>query len=95
QWFDLVNEAREDLATLMVMEQGKPISEARGEIAYAASFMEFYAEETKRPNIEGVTSHLPDAEVELWREPVGVAALITPWNFPCAMITRKATAAMA
>ncbi|MAX46597.1 MAG: NAD-dependent succinate-semialdehyde dehydrogenase [Rhodospirillaceae bacterium] len=95
RWFDLVNEAREDLATLMVMEQGKPISEARGEIAYAASFMEFYAEETKRPNIEGVTSHLPDAEVELWREPVGVAALITPWNFPCAMITRKATAAMA
>ena len=95
RWFDLVNEAREDMATLMVMEQGKPISEARGEIAYAASFMEFYAEETKRPNIEGVTSHLPDAEVELWREPVGVAALITPWNFPCAMITRKATAALA
>src|SRR5690606_39218900 len=57
--------------------------------------IEFYAEEAKRPNIEGVTSHLPDAEVELWREPVGVAALITPWNFPCAMLTRKATAALA
>ncbi|NMM45653.1 NAD-dependent succinate-semialdehyde dehydrogenase [Rhodospirillaceae bacterium KN72] len=94
-WFDEVRAAREDLATVMVLEQGKPLSEARGEIDYAAAFMEFYAEETKRPNIEGVTSHLPDAEVELWREPVGVAALITPWNFPCAMITRKAAAAMA
>lgn len=95
RWFELVRDAKEDLAAIMVLEQGKPISEARGEIDYAASFMEFYAEETKRPNIEGVTSHLPDAEVELWREPVGVAALVTPWNFPCAMITRKATAAMA
>ncbi len=95
RWFEEVRDAKEDLARIMVLEQGKPISEARGEIDYAASFMEFYAEETKRPNIEGVTSHLPDAEVELWREPVGVAALITPWNFPCAMITRKATAAMA
>ena len=94
-WFDEVRNTREDLATIMVLEQGKPLSEARGEIDYAAAFMEFYAEETKRPNIEGVTSHLPDAEVELWREPVGVAALITPWNFPCAMITRKAAAAMA
>ena len=79
----------------MVLEQGKPISEARGEIDYAADFVEFYAEETRRPNIEGVTSHLPDAEVELWREPVGVAALITPWNFPAAMLTRKAAAALA
>ena len=86
---------REDLARIMTAEQGKPISEARGEIDYAASFVEFYAEETRRPNVEGVTSHLPDAEVELWREPVGVAALVTPWNFPCAMITRKAAAALA
>ncbi|HHX89896.1 MAG TPA: NAD-dependent succinate-semialdehyde dehydrogenase, partial [Paracoccus sp.] len=76
-------------------EQGKPLSEARGEIDYAASFVEFYAEEAKRPDIEGVTSHLPDAEVEVWREPVGVAALITPWNFPSAMLTRKAAAALA
>lgn len=95
RWFDLVCAAKEDLARIMVAEQGKPISEARGEIDYAASFMEFYAEESKRPNIEGVTSHLPGGEVELWREPVGVAALITPWNFPSAMITRKATAALA
>ncbi|WP_434053808.1 MAG: NAD-dependent succinate-semialdehyde dehydrogenase [Roseibium sp.] len=94
-WHDLIVANREDLAQIMTAEQGKPISEARGEIDYAASFVEFYAEETRRPNIEGVTSHLNTAEVELWREPVGVAALITPWNFPCAMITRKAAAAIA
>ena len=95
RWFDLMIEHREDLARIMVLEQGKPLSEARGEIDYAASFVEYYAEESKRPNIEGVTSHLPDAEVELWLEPVGVAALITPWNFPAAMLTRKAAAALA
>ena len=90
RWHAMIVEAKEDLARIMVAEQGKPISEARGEIEYAASFVQFYAEEALRPNIEGVTSHLPDAEMELWREPVGVAALVTPWNFPCAMITRKA-----
>ena len=95
RWFDLIIANKEDLAHIMTLEQGKPISEARGEIDYAASFVEFYAEEAKRPNIESVTSHLPDAEVEVWREPVGVAALVTPWNFPCAMITRKAAAALA
>mgnify|MGYP003132768961 CR=1 FL=1 len=95
RWYDLIMDAREDLALIMTAEQGKPISESRGEIAYAASFVEFFAEESKRPNIESVTSHLPDAEVEIWREPAGVAALITPWNFPSAMITRKAAAALA
>jgi len=95
RWFEAMAAARDDLAVLMTLEQGKPLSESRGEIDYAASFIEFYAEEAKRPNIEGVTSHLPDAEVEVWREPVGVAALVTPWNFPSAMITRKAAAAMA
>lgn len=95
RWFDLMTLHKEDLARIMVLEQGKPLSEARGEIDYAASFVEYYAEESKRPNIEGVTSHLPDAEVELWLEPVGVVALVTPWNFPCAMLTRKAAAAMA
>lgn len=95
RWFALIAGAREDLARLMTREQGKPLSESRGEIDYAASFVQFYAEEARRPNIEGVTSHLRDAEVELWREPAGVAALITPWNFPCAMITRKAAAALA
>jgi aspartate-semialdehyde dehydrogenase len=95
RWFELIMAHREDLALIMTLEQGKPISESRGEIDYAASFVEFYAEEAKRPNIESVTSHLRDAEVEVWREPVGVAALITPWNFPSAMITRKAAAALA
>lgn len=95
RWFDLMLDHKEDLARIMVLEQGKPLSEARGEIDYAASFVEYYAEEAKRPNIEGVTSHLPDAEVELWLEPVGVVALITPWNFPSAMLTRKAAAALA
>ncbi len=74
RWFKLQLKHKEDLARIMVLEQGKPISEARGEIDYGAAFVEFYSEEAKRPNIEGVTSHLPDAEVELWREPVGVAA---------------------
>jgi aspartate-semialdehyde dehydrogenase len=95
RWFELMRQHREDLARLMTIEQGKPLSEARGEIDYAASFLEFYAEEARRPNIESVTSHLHDAEVELWREPVGVAALITPWNFPSAMLARKAGAALA
>lgn len=95
RWYELIIENKEDLARIMVLEQGKPISEARGEIDYAASFIEFYAEEAKRPNIESVTSHLPDAEMEVWLEPVGVAALVTPWNFPTAMLTRKAAAALA
>ncbi|UOM36905.1 NAD-dependent succinate-semialdehyde dehydrogenase [Acuticoccus sp. I52.16.1] len=95
RWFEAITANAEDLALIMTAEQGKPLSEACGEIAYGAAFVEFYAEEAKRPNIEGVTSHLPDAEVELWREPVGVAALVTPWNFPSAMITRKAAAALA
>lgn len=95
QWYDLILVAKEDLAYLMTLEQGKPISEARGEIDYAASFVEYYAEEAKRPNTENVTSHLPDAEMEVWREPIGICALITPWNFPAAMLTRKAAAAMA
>jgi aspartate-semialdehyde dehydrogenase len=95
RWFELIAATRDDLALIMTIEQGKPLSEAKGEIDYAASFVEFYAEEAKRPNIESVTSHLADAEVEVWREPVGVAGLVTPWNFPAAMITRKAAAALA
>lgn len=95
RWYELIVAAREDLARLMVQEQGKPISEARGEIDYAASFVEFYAEEAKRLNVEGITSHLPDAQMSVVRSPVGVAALVTPWNFPAAMLTRKAAAALA
>lgn len=94
-WYELMKAAKSDLALIMTLEQGKPISEAQGEIDYAASFIEFYAEEAKRPNIESVTSHLAGAEMEIWREPLGVAALVTPWNFPSAMITRKAAAALA
>jgi aspartate-semialdehyde dehydrogenase len=94
-WFDQITAHREDLAILMTLEQGKPISEARGEIDYAAAFIEFYAEEAKRTNIESVTSHLPHAAMSVRRQPMGVAALVTPWNFPSAMITRKAAAALA
>jgi aspartate-semialdehyde dehydrogenase len=94
-WFSEIAQHREDLAVLMTLEQGKPLSEARGEIDYAASFVEFYAEEAKRANIESVTPHLPGALMNVRRQPMGVAALVTPWNFPSAMITRKAAAALA
>ncbi len=95
RWFELIAAARDDLARLMVEEQGKPLSEALGEIDYAASFVEFYAEEAKRLNVESVTSHLPGAEMTVLRQPCGVAGLVTPWNFPAAMLTRKAAAALA
>ena len=95
RWFSLVRQHKEDLALLMTLEQGKPVTESRGEIDYGASFIEFFSEEAKRPDVISVTSHLPGAEMEVWLEPVGVAALITPWNFPNAMITRKAAAALA
>lgn len=94
-WHGLVLQAKDDLARLMVQEQGKPLSEARGEIDYAASFIDFYADEAVRLNVETVTSHLPDADMQVMRQPVGVAALVTPWNFPAAMLTRKAAAALA
>lgn len=94
-WCDLILEAREDLALLMTLEQGKPLAEARGEIDYAASFVSFYAAEAVRLNIESITSHLPGATMSVRRAPMGVAALVTPWNFPTAMITRKAAAALA
>ncbi|KQQ91238.1 NAD-dependent succinate-semialdehyde dehydrogenase [Aureimonas sp. Leaf324] len=95
RWHAAIVAAREDLALLMTLEQGKPLAEARGEIDYAASFVAFYAEEAKRVSIEGVASHLPGADMRLTRRPVGVAGLVTPWNFPSAMLTRKAAAALA
>ena len=95
RWHGLILAAREDLALLMTLEQGKPLTEARGEIDYAASFVAFYAEEAKRLNAESVTSHLPDAQMTLSRVPLGVVGLVTPWNFPAAMLTRKAAAAFA
>ncbi len=95
KWYELMLEAREDLALIMTLEQGKPLAESRGEIDYAAGFIEWYAEESKRINAESVTSHLPDAEMIVRREALGVVGIVTPWNFPSAMITRKAAAALA
>ena len=94
-WYELVLAVREDLALLTTLEQGKPLDESRSEIDYGASFIEWYAEEAKRLNVESVTSHLPGAQMLVSREPLGVAALLTPWNFPSAMVTRKAAAALA
>jgi aspartate-semialdehyde dehydrogenase len=95
KWFELVVAAKDDLALLMTLEQGKPLRESRGEIDYAASFIEWYAEEARRLNAESVTSHLAGAEMSVRREPLGVVGVVTPWNFPAAMLTRKAAAALA
>ncbi len=95
RWFELILEHREDLAKILTMEQGKPISEARVEIEYAASFVEFYAEQARRINGEILPSHRADARVLVTRQPIGVCAAITPWNFPAAMITRKCAPALA
>ncbi|MBB3143716.1 aspartate-semialdehyde dehydrogenase [Phyllobacterium trifolii] len=95
RWYELILEARDDLALIMTLEQGKPLAESRGEIDYAASFIEWYAEEAKRLNAEGITSHLPHAETIVRREALGVVGVVTPWNFPSAMLTRKAAAALA
>ena len=95
RWFELVTAHREDLALLMTLEQGKPLAESRGEIDYGASFIEWFAEEAKRLNGETIASHLPNAEMLVRREALGVVVLVTPWNFPHAMITRKAAAAIA
>jgi len=86
---------QDDLATLMTAEQGKPLAEAKGEIAYAASFIEWFAEEGKRLYGDVIPGHQPDKRILVLRQPVGVVAAITPWNFPLAMITRKAGPALA
>ncbi len=95
RWFDLILQHRDDLAIVMVSEQGKPLTEARGEIDYAASFIEWFAEEARRVYGDVVPSPWADRRMFTLRQPVGVAALITPWNFPAAMLTRKAGAALA
>ncbi len=95
RWFELIVAARDDLALIMTSEQGKPLAEARGEIDYAASFIEFYAEEAKRVYGETIPSPWPDARILTLRQPIGVVAAITPWNFPAAMITRKCAPALA
>lgn len=94
-WHELILENVEDLARLLTAEQGKPLAEARGEVAYAASFLEWFAEEARRVNGEVLTPHLADKRILVLRQPVGVVAAITPWNFPMAMITRKAGPALA
>jgi succinate-semialdehyde dehydrogenase / glutarate-semialdehyde dehydrogenase len=95
RWYELMMQHQEDLATILTAEQGKPLAEAKGEIAYGASFIEWFAEEAKRIYGETVPGHQPDKRIMVIRQPIGVAAAITPWNFPNAMITRKAAPALA
>jgi succinate-semialdehyde dehydrogenase/glutarate-semialdehyde dehydrogenase len=95
RWFDLMTENQEDLATLMTAEQGKPLAESKTEILYAASFIEWFGEEAKRLYGDIIPGHQGDKRIMVLRQPVGVVAAITPWNFPSAMITRKAGPALA
>jgi succinate-semialdehyde dehydrogenase/glutarate-semialdehyde dehydrogenase len=95
RWFDLMMANQEDLASLMTAEQGKPLSESRGEIAYAASFLEWFGEEAKRVYGDVIPGHGPDKRIIVLKQPIGVCAAITPWNFPAAMITRKVGPALA
>ena len=95
RWFELMTEHSEALARLMTTEQGKPLAEARGEVAYAASFAEWFAEEAKRTYGHTIPAHKTDARIVVTQQPVGVVGAITPWNFPLAMITRKAAPALA
>jgi succinate-semialdehyde dehydrogenase/glutarate-semialdehyde dehydrogenase len=95
RWFDLMLANQDDLAILMTAEQGKPLAESKGEIAYAASFIEWFAEEAKRLYGDIIPGHQADKRIMVLRQPVGVVAAITPWNFPSAMITRKAGPALA
>src|SRR5579883_1547239 len=95
RWFELQIEHAEDFAQLMTAEQGKPLAEARGEVTYGASFVEFFAEEAKRIYGETVPSHKRDGRILVLKQPIGVVAAITPWNFPFAMITRKVSSALA
>jgi succinate-semialdehyde dehydrogenase/glutarate-semialdehyde dehydrogenase len=95
RWFDLMMEHKEDLSIIMTAEQGKPINESRGEINYAASYIEWFAEEARRVYGDTVPAHSNDKRIILIKQPVGVTAAVTPWNFPAAMITRKAAPALA
>ncbi|MDN6633624.1 MAG: NADP-dependent succinate-semialdehyde dehydrogenase [Enterobacterales bacterium] len=95
RWFDLMMANQDDLAKLMTLEQGKPLAEAKGEIAYAASFIELFAEEGKRIYGDTIPGHQADKRLIVIKQPIGVTAAITPWNFPAAMITRKAGPALA
>ena len=94
RWFDLMMANQEDLARLMTLEQGKPLTESRGEVAYAASFLEWFGEEAKRVYGDTIPQHQADKRIVVIKQPIGVVACITPWNFPLAMITRKAAPAI-
>jgi succinate-semialdehyde dehydrogenase/glutarate-semialdehyde dehydrogenase len=95
KWYDLMMANQEDLAVLMTVEQGKPLAESRGEIAYGASFIEWFAEEAKRVYGDTIPAQTPDRRIVVLKQPIGVCAAVTPWNFPNAMITRKAGPALA
>ncbi len=95
RWFDLMMANQDDLARLMTIEQGKPLAESRGEVAYAAGFLEWFGEEAKRVYGDTIPAHQADKRIVVIKQPVGVVACITPWNFPLAMITRKAGPAIA
>ncbi|MFT0180446.1 NADP-dependent succinate-semialdehyde dehydrogenase [Pseudomonas benzopyrenica] len=95
RWYELMIENQDDLGRLMTLEQGKPLAEAKGEIVYAASFIEWFAEEAKRIYGDTIPGHQADKRILVIKQPIGVAAAITPWNFPTAMITRKAGPALA
>jgi succinate-semialdehyde dehydrogenase/glutarate-semialdehyde dehydrogenase len=95
RWFDLIMANQQDLAAIMTAEQGKPMAESMGEIAYAASFVEWFAEEGKRVYGDTIPSHQQGTRIVVLKEPIGVCVAITPWNFPAAMITRKAAPALA
>ena len=95
KWFDLIISNKEELAQIMTIEQGKPINESRGEIVYGASFIEWFAEEAKRVYGDTIPDPLTDRRIVVLKQPVGVVASITPWNFPNAMITRKCAPALA
>ncbi|MDA9162841.1 NAD-dependent succinate-semialdehyde dehydrogenase [Alphaproteobacteria bacterium] len=95
KWFDLINQNHEELAQIMTIEQGKPIKESRGEITYGASFVEWFAEEAKRVYGDTIPDPMIDRRIVVLKQPVGVVAAITPWNFPNAMITRKCAPALA
>ena len=95
KWYELMIENQEDLAVIMTSEQGKPVAESRGEVVYAAAFVEWFAEEGKRVYGDTIPPPAPDRRIIVTKEPIGVAAAITPWNFPSAMITRKCAPALA
>src|SRR5258708_34981564 len=94
RWFDLMMQNQDDLARLMTLEQGKPLAESQGEVAYAAAFLEWFGEEAKRIYGDTIPQHQSDKRIVVIKQPIGVVPCITPWNFPPALITRTAGPAL-